>query len=299
MVFEFKKYEWPLHWFSHTAMAANFEIGIAHEDRSYCGQAALEAFRYLDRLDMELSRFHPNGDISRINNFKPGEFIPTSLDTFLCLVKAREMTESTGGAFDPTAGWLKDFFAADSDAGSRIPEIGMRHVCLNETNWTVALKRPVRLDLGAIGKGYACDRMGELLREWEIADALIHGGASSVLAMGKLPGCEGWPLSIRDPGNGGLIISHPLLNGRGMGASGVQRGRHIIDPRSRRPAGGAIATWAEANDAAAADALSTAFMVMDEEEIGSFCAAHPDVKAVAVFREGDRTRVVRWENELG
>jgi thiamine biosynthesis lipoprotein ApbE len=65
----------------------------------------------------------------------------------------------------------------------------------------------------------------------------------------------------------------------------LQKGQHIIDPRTAQPVKGKVAAWASASNAATADALSTAFMVMSPDEIGQYCSRHPDVSAM-IMPEG-------------
>ena len=81
------------------------------------------------------------------------------------------------------------------------------------------------------------------------------------------------------------------MQGRALSGSGLQKGSHIIDPRTAQPVKGKYAAWACAPDAAAADALSTAFMVMTPDEVGKYCLHHPDVLAVIVMpQRGKKTR---------
>jgi FAD:protein FMN transferase len=66
----------------------------------------------------------------------------------------------------------------------------------------------------------------------------------------------------------------------------LEKGRHIIDPRTGEPAAAKIAAWSLGPDATRADALSTAFMVMTPDEIRDFCTAHPPFRALLVLESG-------------
>ena len=92
--------------FQHEAMAAVFEIYIVHEDLEYAEQAARAAFRAIDKLEAQLSRFVENSDISRINNLKAGHSTVVGLDTFECLELCVQINKDTFGAFDITVGSL-------------------------------------------------------------------------------------------------------------------------------------------------------------------------------------------------
>jgi len=151
------------------------------------------------------------------------------------------------------------------------------------------LTSPLKIDLGGVGKGYAVDRMAELLRQWSIDRALVHGGFSSVLALDGPNGAEGWPITLSKPYGRRQAIARFFLRAKALSASGLQKGRHIIDPRTAGPVEGTVAAWSCAPDAATADALSTAFMVMTVEEIKRYCSDHPGVLALVILK-GDKPR---------
>lgn len=274
-------------------MATTFEILIHHEDATYAQQAAWEAFRLLDQLEQELSRFIENSDISRINNLPARQPLPLGLATFECLHQCAELSDATGGAFDITIGPLLDCWLNEDKTG-RIPSdeeleqarqrTGTHLYQLDTSEHTVELlASPVHIDLGGFGKGYAVDRLAELLREWSIEVALIHGGSSSVLALGAPPGTAGWPLTLSHPANRQATLAHLHLRDRALSGSGLEQGPHIIDARSGRPVEGVTAAWTSAPTAAIADALSTAFMVMAPAEVDAYCQGHADSMALLVL----------------
>ena len=287
-----------LHRFYHQAMAATFEVIIAQEDAHYAGQAAHAAFNEADRLEAELSRFIENSDISRINNLPANQPLRLGLFAFECLQISARICAETNGAFDVTIGTLLSCWRA-KDGTPRTPSpnqlnlarrhTGMHLVKLDQTDHTVQLSAsPVQIDLGGIGKGYAVDRMAELLREWGITTALISGGYSSVLAINAPPEMKGWPLTLSNPDNRKQTLARIHLQHKSLSASGLKKGRHIIDPRTAQPVTGKSATWVSAADATTSDALSTAFMVMSPQEIKHYCSRHPDVLGMVVLQDGDK-----------
>jgi thiamine biosynthesis lipoprotein len=266
--------------FSHDAMNTVFEVYAVHADAGYAAQAAHAAFDLVDRLERELSRFLANSDITRVNHLAAGEATRVSPSTLECLVIARHVFELTGGAFDISIG--SGLPSLDLDAGECIVR---------------ATQAGVRLDLGAIGKGYAVDLMAELLEEWELGAALVHGGFSSVLALEPPAGRDGWPLTLSDPARPSRVLAHLSARQTALGASGLRKGDHIVDPHSGEPARGRIAAWvsvprpesARARGAhedgprlaaaAVADALTTAFMMLGVEQIEALCERSPGVEA--------------------
>jgi thiamine biosynthesis lipoprotein len=284
--------------FEHFAMATTFEIIAAGVEKTYAGQAAAEAFEELDRLEADLSRYVENSDISRVNAAGSQRPVAVGEAAFECLGLAVEMRERTGGAFDVTAGHLKDRWvgsdgsgmAAKADKSGEPGAGGCDLVLLDEAGHTVRLAPGVKVDLGGIGKGFAIDRTASLLRQWEVNAALIHGGFSSVLALDPPPEMSGWPVTMSDPRRPKRILSRLSLCRRAIGGSGLEKGPHIIDPATGGPAAGRIAAWAVAGNAGVADALSTAFMIMPPEQIDAYCRRNRDAAAVVVTADG----VLRW-----
>ena len=301
-----------MHRFSHDAMATTFEIFIVHANAEYARQAGWACFTELDRLQQELSRFIENSDIRRISAFGAAEPVQVGLETFECLQIAAGVHGQTNGAFDVTVGGLMDCWL-DEDKNLRSPpedelalarrRCGMGLVQLDEDWHTVKLSiEGVKIDLGGIGKGYAVDRMGGVLDEWSIDRALIHGGSSSVLALNGPAGQKGWPITLSNPADRGEILSGINLKNQALSASGMEHGMHIIDPRKGEPVKAKLAAWAFAADAATADALTTAFMVMSEDEIAEYCAQHKETAAMiaagpkkGAWREIEILRFGGWE----
>jgi thiamine biosynthesis lipoprotein len=288
-----------LHRFPHQAMATLFEIIVQYEDKTYAQQAANAAFDELDRIEADLSRFIENSDVARINHLPAGRPLPLSLETFECLEISAEVWAETKGAFDVTVGFIVDCWR-DEQKNLRTPTLqelqsarectGMHLILFDEPTHAVALTRsPVRVDLGGVGKGYGVDRMAEMLREWSIDRALIHGGFSSVLALDAPEGSAGWPVTLSYPGNRSRSLARLELECIAVSGSGLEKGPHIIDPRSGRPVERKIATWSIAPDAARADALSTAFMVMRPEEVEAYCADHPAARSLIIVPADPQT----------
>jgi FAD:protein FMN transferase len=274
--------------FSHEAMATVFEVHAAHSDRRYAAQAAQAAFDLADRLERELSRFLPNSDISRINRLAAGETTRVGASAMECLVIARHMFDLTGGAFDVSIG-----------TGLPSLEIDPNDCLVRATT------SGVRIDLGGIGKGYAVDLMAELLQEWGLEIALVHGGFSSALALEAPPGLEGWPLTLSDPANPARVLARLQVRQTALGASGRRKGDHIVEPRSGTPARGRRATWVavprpdeagpEARTdrwpriapAAVADALTTAFLLLGPDDIDTLCDRSPGVEGWVLAEPDD------------
>jgi thiamine biosynthesis lipoprotein len=268
--------------FAHEAMATLFEVRCVHDDAGYARQAAQAAFGLVDRLEQEMSRFIPNSDVSRINDLRAGESTRVSPSTLDCLQIARDLFDLTGGAFDVAVG------------------SGLDRLDLMKDDFVVgACANGVRLDLGGIGKGYAVDRMAELLREWGIDRALVHGGFSSVVAMEPPPHRDGWALTLSAPwpGDDRVLVRLSACQ-KALSASGTRKPDHIVDPRTGRPVRGraafvslSVPTGTEGelaggegidaptSPAAVAEGLSTAFLILANAQIEELCRGWPGVEA--------------------
>lgn len=274
-----------------------FEVMIADDDPRFAEGAARAAFEEIDRLEGELSRFSANSDIARINNLPPGGSTRVAWDTFRCLLLSAHYCKETGGAFDVTVGALVECWLAkgrsphpsDEQVRRAAECTGMELFELDESTMTVRVGAATPLvDLGAVGKGYAVDCAAELLKEWGVASALVHGGTSSVYAFGQLGDFAGWPVTLSNPGRPAEVIDTIVLAEAGLGGSGIKKGMHILDPRRSRPAGIRRAAWVLSESAARSDALSTACMMMGEEEIRAMIARDARLRVIIAGEEGVR-----------
>ena len=299
------------HHFAHEAMATVFEIYITDDDETYARQGAQAAFAEVDRLELEMSRFISNSDISRLNDAVSGETVDLGMDVFECLSRARDMYDKTNGAFDISVGalyscWLNDDRTlrqpSDEELARACELTGLDHLKLNEEDFSAeVLTEGVQFDLGGIGKGYAAEKMAEILREWSLGQALVLAGASSVLSVSVPEGMTGWPIKLRHPGNREDVLARFELTEGAISGSGNQKGQHIIDVRSVEgvPVEGRLAAWAMAPDAVAADALSTAFMMLSAGDIDDYCLANPGTAAIIVPHVGSEKSSGRVVESFG
>jgi thiamine biosynthesis lipoprotein len=241
-----------IHEFNHRAMATYFQVRIAGEERTYAAQAAQAALDLLDKLESQLSRFRPSSDIAQLAQLAPGGTLRLSEPAFACLEIARKMEAATQGAFSATAAALQ--------SQSAPPQWSL---LAGEQSIRCDSGR-LEFDLGAIGKGFALDRMGELLQSWECPSFLLVAGGSSILAGDAPADSGGWSCGLGDDNAPQrFLLAHASLSGSGLAV----KGSHIFDPRTGRAAARQSRAWALTDTAAESDALSTASMVLSEQEL--------------------------------
>ncbi|WP_058185971.1 FAD:protein FMN transferase [Terracidiphilus gabretensis] len=241
-----------IHQFNHRAMATHFQVRIANEEGSYAAQAAQAALDLLDTLESHLSRFRVNSDISKLAQLAPGDTMRLSEPAFACLEIAKKMEQITRGAFSATPAALQ--------AQVSLPKWDL----LREELSIRCESGKLQFDLGAIGKGFALDRMAELLHEWDCPSFLLVAGGSSILAGDPPRETPGWSCGLGDDNAPQrFFLTHTSLSGSGLAV----KGQHILDPRTGGPALRQNRAWALADAGAESDALSTACMVLSEPEL--------------------------------
>lgn len=284
-------------------MDCEFELVLRGTDRQYLLDAGEEAFEELARLEEQMSVFIPTSEISDINANASNRPVRVDARLFDLLLMAKRVSAETSGAFDISVGPLaRRWTAGDEDFSVPTSEeirqltskVGMRHVRLDERDYTVEFDRPgVMLDLGAIGKGYAVRQMASLLRDRGIDAGLVSGGASTVYAIGHPPDDDAWTVGIRNPVEREKRLTTVKLGDQALSTSGGHerfaeldgiRYSHVIDPRTGRPADNLLIAGAVTPDPAESDALSTAFLALGVEETRRFCSTHANVGAVLVPR---------------
>jgi len=274
-------------------MATTFEIVISAQDADqlYAGQAAHALFAEIDRLEDELSRFRPGSDVFYLSQLKAGESAHVGLATWDCLCLAKSVYEETDRAFDITIGPLMTLWRTPGGEPRHPPEdelayahkiVGSHLFSLDDDGLEVTVAAaPMIFDLGAVGKGYALDMCADVLREWSIHNALLNAGDSTVLAVGnEKPGGTGWTVTIGpDDQKQTLVLEDRAVSGSGFAVQGA----HIMNPRTLTPVPvKPQRSYAIAPNAAMSDALSTAFMVMEEKEIIELCARFPGVEHLSL-----------------
>jgi thiamine biosynthesis lipoprotein len=282
-------------------MRTRFEIVIADDvGEADLRAAAEEAFDEIERVESQLSAHREESELLRLNAEAATRPVRIDARFFALLERAIQLSDATDGTFDMTVGPLLRLWNLQAGAADWAPPddstleeiratVGMQNLVLDREQGTVRFSRAgVRLDPGAIGKGYALDRAAQLLREAGIQNALLHGGTSSVLALGQSPDRKPWKIAIQHPEKKDELLAEvELVHGQSLSVSGIhgksveaggKRFGHVIDPRSGRPVENALLAAVVSGSATDSDALSTGLLVLGAAGMDVISARRPDAQ---------------------
>jgi len=285
------------------AMGCRFEVSLPATDAARV-DAARKALEEADRVEAMLSPTRDSSEVSRLNRHTSAEPLPVSSDLFALVHYCARLHTETGGAFDATSAPLGRCRAAaraegrqatSAEVRAALALVGFDRLRLDAAESTVRVLTPgTSVGLGAVAKGYAIDRMGQVLRARDVPQALVSAGGSSVLALGGRD--KGYLVTVRsEPGTAPLRI---WLRDAGLGTSGSggqfvlvsgQRHGQVVDPRTGQEPRHVRRATVVTVDATTADALSTAFVVGGPALAASYCAQHPGVLAVLTMADAAAT----------
>jgi thiamine biosynthesis lipoprotein len=255
-----------------------------------------KAFDRIEEVDRKFNVLNPESALYRFNH----ENAPiTDPEILALLATALEISKESGGAFDVTVYPLVDLwgFFRGAPAVPALPDIA---ACLKNVGWRQlkfengVLTKPndgVKIDLGAIAKGYAVGEAVKVLKGAGVTSALIDAGGD-IFAIGELRG-KPWKVGIRNPRGEGVIgaldISDLTIVTSGdyerfFEKDGV-RYHHILDPATGYPATGLMSVTVICDDAVLADGLSTALFVLGPEKGMALVERLDGVEAIMVTKD--------------
>ncbi|PYQ02521.1 MAG: FAD:protein FMN transferase [Acidobacteria bacterium] len=266
------------------------------------------AFDEVDRIDRLMSHYKPESALSRLNREAASGPVAVDPELFGLIAESLRYSRESDGAFDISVGPLMKawgFFRG----GGRVPgsdelaelrgRVGYEHVVLDPAHKTIRFDRPgVELDLGGIAKGYAVDKVVELLRKRQVASALVSAGGSTVFGLGAPPGKPAWEVGVQDPVDPDATALTVRLKDRALSVSGSYeksfekdgvRYSHIMDPRAGRPVQGVLSVAVLTGDGTAGDALDDAFFVLGVSRSRAYLKRLRDTEAF-VFLPSARSR---------
>ena len=305
----------PLHHHAAARMSMACEYAIEAYGRNPEALPRIldEAFDEVDRIDRLMSHYKPDSPLSQINREADRHPVAVPQELFDFIADAMRYHRESGGTFDITVGPLMKawgFFRGEGRLPSESELAGARrlvggaHLTLDPASRTIAFDEAgVELDLGGIAKGYAVDRVVELLKRREVAAALISAGGSTIYAFGSPPTAAAWTVALQDPTDSRKTAFTLGLKDRALSIAGSSeksfeadgvRYSHIMDPRTGRPGQGVLSVAVLTTTGTAGDALDDAFYVLGPEHSRAYLRRLHDTEVIFFMPDATRGwRVVR------
>lgn len=272
----------------------------------------------LDAVDAQMSTYDPDSELSKFNRAPVGVAVPVSHALAEVAGAALRVAEETGGAFDATSAPLTALWGFGAQAATDAPdearlraaraEVGFSRLEVSSQPPVLRKRDAVTLDLSAIAKGFAVDRIADVLAASSCGAYLIEFGGE-VRAFGAAPDGGPWRLGIDAPSaatasdglgptllvrNAAVATSGDYRQSRAPSAAErrllpprQERISHVVDPRSGLPTAHAVAAVTVlAESAMLADAYATALLVLGAER-GIDFAERRGLAALFVERGGD------------
>lgn len=291
------------------AMGSTYSVVIYDEDRAKMEAAVDEAFEEARRLDRLLSNYRPESEWSQVNRDAADRPVDVSPELFDLLAACVEYSRRSEGAFDITVGPLMKVWGFYKGTGhlpkagevkAAMGRVGYKNILLNRESHQVRFaKKGIEMDPGGIGKGYAVDRMVDILRRAGIQTALVSAAGSSIYAMNAPPGEAGWKVEIRDPKDERKSAQDVILKNESMSTSGNYEkffeadGKiysHIMDPRTGYPAPGMLSVSVIAPRTLDSEAWAKPFFINGR----AWAAKHKPEKMRAYFCEDKAEPSCAW-----
>ena len=262
-------------------------------------RAAGIAFAEIQRIENLLSKYNPRSEVSQLN--KLGK-LKVSPEAFYIIKKAIEFWRLSDGAFDITVAPLADLWGF-TDKKYKLPKdqkirnvlnlIGSDKIILQDKDNVVKFRIPgIKIDLGAIAKGYAVDCAVKKLKEAGINSCLINAGGQ-IYCLGDNFGTP-WKVAIKNP-RGKTVIGYLKLKDKAVATSGDyeqyffknnKRYSHILNPKTGYPAdSGIVSVTVVAQDGLTSDALATAIFVLGKAKGQALVKRFPDIEVKIIEKK--------------
>lgn len=276
-------------------MGTVFEIAAYDQSAEHASNAIEKAFQEIVRIDDLLSNYKPDSALSNLNRSAHFHAEKVPPDLYRVIDQSMHFSRLSDGKFDISIAPLVDLWKAalrgeGTPTRARQEEVrgcvGYEKIELTPPDQISFRSSCLRLDLGAIGKGYAVDRAAEVLRSLGIRDALINAGGSTILAMGSPPTQTAWLVHLRDPSN--KLDPQVMLRDESVSTSeqtapsllGNDSAGHIIDPDTGMPLKTVFAVSAVSKTATVSDGLSTTLLLLGPTKGRELIKNTPDVSAI-------------------
>ena len=298
-------------WYGDTRdkMGTRVEIQLWSADEPAARRLLVAGMAEFDRIEEWMSTYRDNSEITRVNQQAATGPVRVSAELFDIVERSLDMSVRSDGAFDITfdsVGRLYDFRSGvrpDATAiRENLPEINYRHVILDREAHSIRFSVPgTRINLGGIGKGYACEKVAKMLGEAGVRNARVNAGGDTRF-IGDRRG-QPWIVGIRDPDDEKRWVTRLALDNEAASTAGDYeryfdkdgvRYHHILDPKTGDSARGIRSVTVIGPDATMTDGLDDAVFILGLEKGFALIDATPGYSAVVI----DANHNVRFSRGL-
>lgn len=290
-------------------MGSAFELLVVEEEESAGNRRLQEGVAEIMRIEALLTEFDPTSQTSRLNQHAGLSPVKVDPEVYQLLQRCLHLSHLTQGAFDVTAVALRSLYnfkerqARYPDAGilaDTLAMIGHRHIRLSGDSVFLS-KKGMRIGFGAVGKGYAADKVRALWRSQQVSAGVINA-SGDLTAWGLQPDGNPWRVGIADPRDPSNILLWLPVRDAAVATSGNYeqyfeidgiRYSHNIDPRTGHPVRGVKSATVISPSAELSDALATAITVMGVSAGLYLIDQLPDVHGIIV---DDKDRIFSSKN---
>jgi len=262
------------------------------------------------RIEGMLSRFIQESNLSLINAGAAEKPVVVNREMFRILKAAAHYFEKTNGLFDITLRPVLQYWKDHPDGDQKkaldiLADLGMNKVRLDERSKTVSFENDrIELDLGGFGKGYALEKINDLLLRYGLESGFITFGESSILTLGQHPAGEYWKVGIKnylEPEH--VVHTYHMRYGSVSTSSNffvddngnLVNHKHVINPRTGVPVEELVTMSVFSQSAIVAEVFSTALLVMPDKEIDIIVEEYPDIEVLKVTYENDTVEKKLWD----
>jgi len=293
-------------------MGTTFSIQLINDKSNFNKKKLEEKINdILVDVNNKMSTWDSDSEISKINKMSTGQWIYVSPDTLFILALAKSVSKKTNGAFDVTTGNLiklwgfetnedKNYIPDEQSIKQTTLDVGYNKLLIDDKKSAVYKKSPFKINLSAIAKGYAVDKISEYLNKNKYSIYLVEVGGE-IRVKGKKGDAKKWKIAIETPSSQVREV-HNIINitDHAIATSGDYRNyfeiegkrySHIIDPIIGKPITHNLASVTVISDTVAiADAVATALMVMGAEKGYKYCENN-SISAYFIYKQGGKFKV--------
>jgi thiamine biosynthesis lipoprotein len=268
--------------------------------------------REISRIEGKLSRFRPDSDVSGMNRIAKSHQCELDDELFDIMKACVWCSGITGGAFDVTLRPLMEYWKnkhhgklPDHEWEELRKSLGMHHIHLDEANKTIKFgSSQLEVDLGGFGKGYALEKIREMIDNLRVTCAFISFGESSVLAIGDHPAGGAWKIGINDHTKPGFPAYRFEVSKGSVSTSSnfyvaddgtLKNHLHVIDPVTGLPVDQCVSVSVVAQSPVLAEMMSTAFLVMADEKIYEVLDQYEGMEAVKINYESGEAQIILFD----